>query len=111
MSINKMANITWEQAVNLNQITPTAEKYHSELKNLLLYFGKNTHAQLIAGDILMRAYDLDAAYRDKDYSRFLFAETQSLLDQFEENRPKLDELRASFLKLAQVTSAELNKNK
>lgn len=104
-------NITWEQAVKLNQITPTAEKYHSELKNLLLWFGQNTHAQLMAGDMLMRAYDLDAVYRDKDYSRFLFTETQNLLDEFEENKPKLDELKTSFLKLAQATSAALDKNK
>ncbi len=100
-----MANfITWEQAVNQNKLESTVEQYREKIQMMMRFFQKNTYAQLLCHGFYMDLLDLSIYFNDKDYSSMLFDKIEQSFKDFEENRPKLEKLGASFVELAQQLS-------
>lgn len=105
--MNQNNFITWEQATKLNVVRPVAEQYEENILQLVLYFSKNTLAQLLHGKIYFKAMELHQVYRDKDYSQYLFTETQGLLDAAEKAKIELEPAKETFQKLATLLSSQI----
>lgn len=106
-----MANnfITWEQAVKLDVTVPIAQKYEEQIREVIIWFGKNTHAQLLAMEMYMEALELWSVYRNKDYSEFLFKKTEELFDKIEAAKEELGPIGEKLRELAKVSTAAMLK--
>lgn len=96
--------ITWEQAIKLNDLTSIAERYENQIREIVIWFSKNTYAQLFAMDLNLAAIELYQVYRNKDYSRFLFEKTEELFGLINNAKDELAPLREQFLKVAKIVS-------
>ncbi|QQO97424.1 hypothetical protein Molly5_132 [Maribacter phage Molly_5] len=73
--------ITWEKAQQIDSLKELGEHYEQLLHEAIRFFTKNTIFQLTYSDAHFRTFDLLPSYSKKDYSEFLFTETQKVLDE------------------------------
>lgn len=104
-------SITWEQGVKLDQFASTAEERRQKLSEVIHWFAKNTHAQILAMDLMLDSFDLLTYYDKKDYSQFLFDKTDELLRNVEEVKAKLIPLKEEFQKVAAINPQNNNNDR
>lgn len=107
--MNQFTTITWEQAVNQEKIAPVAEQYFDQLKEVIHYFTSNTIAQITHSDLYFKAFELADYYHQKDYSRFLFDETEKYFNAILEEKEIMDSVRNIFLKVSKTLNEIIKK--
>lgn len=95
--------ITWEQAINLEIHIPVAEKYEKKVQEIVTWFSKSSLAIMCHNDVFYRASQIYSWYRKKDYSQFLFEETETLFTEFQAIEMEVEAAKPTFQRAAQLT--------
>lgn len=82
----EMNQISYEYAVNFEQNEKKWEERREKIRDVILYFTKNTLLQFIAMEILFRAYDFDGFIDKGDRGQFLASEIDKFLSDFDQTK-------------------------
>lgn len=92
--------IYWQQAVNTNKLSEIAEVYQERIHQMIMYFSKNTLAQLGHMEVYLDSIDIYQYYNQKDYSQFLFDKTKELFDKYDKVVEETEKIKPAFQELA-----------
>jgi len=91
--------ITYEQAVSLKKFDEVASTYQEMAMTMMRYFQSNTLAQITHCNFYYDLMDITTAYFKKDYSSYLFQQTERKYEEFNkivESNRKSSELLAQL---------------
>lgn len=101
--------IRFEQAAFIHNEVDKIEQYTVVFQSILRVFSKSPLLQMVAGELWWRLLDLSKPYGERDFSQFLFDESDKVFKEFEElqNNPKMERLKEELIKVVK----EYNKPK
>jgi hypothetical protein len=79
----KMGIANYEYALHFEQNDRAWDQRQDKLREVIMFFTKNTILQFIAVEVNMRAYDLDGYIAKGDRSEFLASVIDGFLSEFE----------------------------
>lgn len=95
-------SITYEQAVKINPLDAVASVYEEISMRMMRYFMSNTLAQLAHADFYYDLMEVTQAYFTKDYSNFLFKQTEKMHDEYVQFLPEVEKAKTTFAEMAQL---------